>query len=92
MSALEGWKQRETGCRNARQRPDEEMGPRLARWYDEWVAHNDYVDIIGIYERRRVAPVTIDANRNLSDQNGGCATRLSEAVRSDRDDALDLFG
>ncbi len=46
MSALEEWKQRVADCRNARQRPDEEMWQRLARWYDEWVAHNDYVDVI----------------------------------------------
>lgn len=46
MSALEEWKQRVTDCRDARQRPDEEMWQRLARWYDEWVAHNDYVDVI----------------------------------------------
>ncbi len=46
MSALEEWKQQVTDCRGARQRSDEEMWQRLARWYDKWVAHNDYVGVI----------------------------------------------
>lgn len=46
MSALESWKQRVRDCRSARQRPDEEIWQRLARWYDEWVAQNDHRDVI----------------------------------------------
>ncbi len=46
MTALRRWQEHVTACREARKREDAAMWHRLADWYDKWVEHNDYVDVV----------------------------------------------
>lgn len=45
MTALESWQAAVMRCRTGRSRSERETWERLARWYDCWVRHNDYVSI-----------------------------------------------
>ncbi len=46
MKALKDWQARVSACRQARQRRDETVWRKLADWYDTWVEHNDYVELV----------------------------------------------
>ncbi len=45
MGALESWRVAVMRSRTGRDRSERETWERLARWYDDWVRHNDYVSI-----------------------------------------------
>ena len=46
MTALQEWQERVATCRREREESDDEAWQRLAHWYDTWVQHNDYVELI----------------------------------------------
>jgi SAM-dependent methyltransferase len=46
MKALQDWQAQVSACRQARQRRDETVWRKLADWYDTWVKHNDYVELV----------------------------------------------
>ncbi len=46
MTALQKWQKQVTACRAAREEPDGKAWQRMASWYENWVEHNDYVEII----------------------------------------------
>jgi len=46
LTALQEWQERGATCRREREESDEEAWQRLAHWYDAWVQHNDYVELI----------------------------------------------
>lgn len=46
LTALREWQERVVACRREREESDDEAWQRLAHWYDTWVQHNDYVDLI----------------------------------------------
>ncbi|NLE77350.1 MAG: methyltransferase domain-containing protein [Chloroflexi bacterium] len=46
VTALENWQQRVLSCRDRRGEPEEALWQRTAAWYDQWVANNDYVEVV----------------------------------------------
>jgi protein-L-isoaspartate O-methyltransferase len=45
-TAIREWKRQIAAYRRQRGRVDGELWGRLAPWYDDWVAHNDYVTLV----------------------------------------------
>jgi ubiquinone/menaquinone biosynthesis C-methylase UbiE len=46
LTALQEWQERVVACRREREESDDEAWQRLAHWYDTWVRHNDYVELV----------------------------------------------
>ncbi len=44
--ALRRWQEQVIACREARWEKEEEAWQRAAGWYQDWVQHNDYVDLV----------------------------------------------
>ena len=45
-AAIQEWKRQIAAYRHQRGEVEGEQWGRLAPWYDEWVAHNDYVTLV----------------------------------------------
>lgn len=44
--ALLAWREQVAACRREREEEDHQVWQRLGGWYDAWVRHNDYVDLV----------------------------------------------
>lgn len=44
--ALRQWQEQIAACREARLESEDEAWQRAAEWYEDWVRHNDYVDLV----------------------------------------------
>jgi SAM-dependent methyltransferase len=56
MSAVQEWKRRISAYRQQRVETDQESWERLTPWYDDWVEHNDYVELVRPRLRPYVGP------------------------------------
>ncbi len=44
-TALQAWQEQVIACRNARLETEDQSWQRAAAWYEDWVRHNDYVQL-----------------------------------------------
>ncbi len=56
LTALWEWQEQVVACRGERWETEDEVWQRAAGWYDDWVRHNDYVDLVLPRLLQRVGP------------------------------------
>jgi len=79
LTALQEWQERIATCRREREEPDDEAWQRLAHWYDTWVHHNDYVELVLPRLLQRVGPTA--RVLEIGPGSGAFTLPLASAVR-----------
>jgi len=79
LTALQEWQERIAACRREREEPEDETWQRLAHWYDTWVRHNDYVELVLLRLLQRVGSTA--RVLEIGPGSGAFTLPLASAVR-----------
>lgn len=79
LTALQQWQEQVAAMRRERKEPQDQLWQRLAAWHNNWVRHNDYVELV--FPRLRDRVDSESRVLEIGPGSGGFTLPLARAVK-----------